>query len=594
MLDLLLVGAGPHNLCLLLRLLEPAGAAVDAVRRPPSSKRDVEQRAHKQAWLEAHVAVVDERGAWMDRWCSQFNSLRIPFLRSNSGLHVDPHDSYSLTHFAEATGRSREVQALRRIGKSEAFHGPFHTPGSALFEDHCADCVRRYCVDNVVQKGRVAHVEPVFGADGRVSHTRVTLEDGRALEARRVVLGIGSTNLKRLPPFASEAAAAAPAGRVMHAWDLVEAASSAAAAAASDAPKAAGAAARLARRAGGGSGSSSEGADEPGSSEEWGSRGDATGAAVASSQSESGDEDAQGGSPRGGGAVGGGTGGAPTPLEAAGLVGQGEHVIIVGGGLTSAHLAQLAVAGGAGRVTLLMRGPLRIKQFDVDVEFMGRLRGEALAGYRRRRGGEARLAALRRALQGGSMTPEAWAGLERLRTAGVLAVHEHVEVGGAEWDASACALAVWSEDGGLELSADRLWLATGSLVDAGREPALRGLMSALPVPLHGGLPALQPDLEWAPGAGVYVLGAYAALQLGPGALNLAGAKTGTALVVDAIRAKGGCGGAKGATRAARRGGGDAAGRGGGEGEGEEGWLSSLRALQRRYLMPAGGAPAAQA
>jgi hypothetical protein len=185
------------------------------------------------------------------------------------------------------------------------------------------------------------------------------------------------------------------------------------------------------------------------------------------------------------------------------------------GGLTSAHLAGLAAAGGASRVTLLLRGPLRIKQasagaarcrrgfcparlcmdactfaqccvwqglegwpiciepprsetalcklstlcavlqqrhhppanraaerfgvlspqppsaagrrstdqaptnqipshcltianprllspnaqFDVDIEFMGRLRGEALADYRRRRGGEARLAALKRALQ---------------------------------------------------------------------------------------------------------------------------------------------------------------------------------------------------
>lgn len=80
-LELLLVGAGPQNLCLLTRLLEPAGAAVDAVRRPPSSKRAVDARAARQracreyraamgAWLAKHVAVVDERGGWMDRWCA--------------------------------------------------------------------------------------------------------------------------------------------------------------------------------------------------------------------------------------------------------------------------------------------------------------------------------------------------------------------------------------------------------------------------------------------------------------------------------------------------------------------------------------------
>jgi hypothetical protein len=62
--------------------------------------------------------------------------------------------------------------------------------------------------------------------------------------------------------------------------------------------------------------------------------------------------------------------------------------------------------------------------------------------------------------------------------------------------------------------------------------------------------------EWSPGSGVFILGAYAALELGPGALNLAGAKTGTAVVVDAVW---------------RRGGG-------------EGWLQSLRELQERYLL----------
>lgn len=46
----------------------------------------------------------------------------------------------------------------------------------------------------------------------------------------------------------------------------------------------------------------------------------------------------------------------------------------------------------------------------------------------------------------------------------------------------------------MELSAQRLWLATGSLVDAAAEPLLAGLLAALPLPLHGGLPALQPDL----------------------------------------------------------------------------------------------------
>jgi hypothetical protein len=87
-----------------------------------------------ESWLQANVAVVDDRGAWMDRWCCQFSGLEISHLRSNSGLHVDPHDVYSLTHYAGAAAREGEVWPLRHIGKSQQFHGPFHAPGSKLFE----------------------------------------------------------------------------------------------------------------------------------------------------------------------------------------------------------------------------------------------------------------------------------------------------------------------------------------------------------------------------------------------------------------------------------------------------------------------------
>ncbi|GBF97256.1 hypothetical protein Rsub_09947 [Raphidocelis subcapitata] len=616
MLELLLIGAGPQNLCLLLRLLEPAPAPPDTLRRPPSSQRTIEVRARKQrackeyradmaAWLAANVSVVDASGDWMARWRDQFSALQIPHLRSNSGLHVDPHDAYSLTHFAEARGRGKEVQPLRHIGKSEQFHGPFHTPGSGLFEDHCADCVHRYCVEGIVRRAKVTALEPLRSPDGAVAAWRAALCDGGSLLARRVVVGIGSTNVPRLPDFlgpltlgatpniltgsgigsaASAAASAAaagapPPGRLAHAWQLVEAACAAGARRPEAARGPFGAAGGKGGRGGGGGGglarrgssgsSSSGGGSDCGAASECGSS--CGGGAACPSSCDTSDaasdgvgEDGGGGGGRGA-HVGPGSAPAPpqpqplSPLTAAGLVGPGDHVIIVGGGLTSAHLAHLAFAGGAARVSLLTRGPLRIKQFDVDIEYMGRHRAEALAAFRRRRGPAARLSALRRALQGGSITPEAWASLAPARGAGALAVHERVAVAGAEWDSDSGRMLVWSEDGALELAADRLWLATGSAADAARDPLLASLLSALPVPLCGGLPVLQRDLEWAPGAGVYVLGAYAALELGPGALNLAGARTGAARVAEAL----------------------------GRREGAP-WLEALRALQRRHAAAGGG------
>lgn len=62
----------------------------------------------------------------------------------------------------------------------------------------------------------------------------------------------------------------------------------------------------------------------------------------------------------------------------------------------------------------------------------------------------------------------------------------------------------------------------GSTVDASKEPLFAGLLEQCPVQLYGGLPAPTRELRWAPGVEVHLLGAYAALELGPGALNLAG------------------------------------------------------------------------
>jgi hypothetical protein len=49
-------------------------------------------------------------------------------------------------------------------------------------------------------------------------------------------------------------------------------------------------------------------------------------------------------------------------------------MIIVGGGLTSIQLADLAIRQGVSKVWLLMRGDLKVKYFDVDLEWVGKFR----------------------------------------------------------------------------------------------------------------------------------------------------------------------------------------------------------------------------
>ncbi|KAG2448772.1 hypothetical protein HYH02_006125 [Chlamydomonas schloesseri] len=197
-------------------------------------------------------------------------------------------------------------------------------------------------------------------------------------------------------------------------------------------------------------------------------------------------------------------------------------------------------------VTFPTRYAPQVKQFDVDVHWLGRMRQAHLHDFSRQPGGPAaRLAALRAAVGGGSATPEAVAALRALQAKGVLRVEEEVEVEAADWSdrqgqrqhsrgcssSSDDSCGSDNEDGddgsegGLLLHADHVWCATGSVVDAGRDPLLRGLAEQCPVQLHGGLPELTPELRWCEGLDVFVAGAYAALRLGPGAGNLMGART---------------------------------------------------------------------
>jgi hypothetical protein len=82
---------------------------------------------------------------------------------------------------------------------------------------------------------------------------------------------------------------------------------------------------------------------------------------------------------------------------------------------------------------------------------------------------------------------------------------------------------------------DRIWLATGSEFDVAKDPLLGPLMRERPVPVEGGLPVLERTLRWRRDTEVYVMGPFAALQLGPDALNLAGGKTGACRIDAALR-----------------------------------------------------------
>jgi len=132
----------------------------------------------------------------------------------------------------------------------------------------------------------------------------------------------------------------------------------------------------------------------------------------------------------------------------------GERILIVGGGLTSAHLSLGALRRGA-QVKLLCRRGLKQKPFDADPGWLGpkylkSFHAEPCMHRRRRFVLEAR--------DGGSITPEAAAELRQAQRRGVLQLHEHCEVQAACWRSYRWDIVCTR---GQQLAADRIWLATG-------------------------------------------------------------------------------------------------------------------------------------
>eukprot|EP00958_Prasinococcus_capsulatus_P000458 scaffold40_cov413-Prasinococcus_capsulatus_cf.AAC.1 len=144
---------------------------------------------------------------------------------------------------------------------------------------------------------------------------------------------------------------------------------------------------------------------------------------------------------------------------------------------------------------------------------------------------------VREARGGGSVPPEGLDLLAQSMKTYPIDVREETEV----WDAvpstaEGSGKLVWSLDlsDGSKLECNRMWLATGTQLDLNALRFLDEVKRCFPVEVVGGLPVLADSLKWSEGCDLYMMGAYAALQLGPDALNLAGARSGAARIAHDI------------------------------------------------------------
>ena len=235
----------------------------------------------------------------------------------------------------------------------------------------------------------------------------------------------------------------------------------------------------------------------------------------------------------------------------------GERILIIGGGLTSGHLAKGAINLGA-TVTLMTRKQLQSKIFDAAPGWLG---PKYLKDFHAQTDWYIRYEQIQQARNGGSMTPEMILQLSRAANEGKITIDECCQVRDAQWQDNLWQVychnnskhqhgdCTWLTGdtrvrGNLEPRAlgnpavprhqfNRIWLATGTRFNAQAHPLLQNVLETYPTEIVNGLPVLDEHLRL-PKSNFFIMGGLAALQIGPVARNIGGGKMACERIVPAI------------------------------------------------------------
>ncbi|KAK0539173.1 hypothetical protein OC834_000176 [Tilletia horrida] len=112
---------------------------------------------------------------------------------------------------------------------------------------------------------------------------------------------------------------------------------------------------------------------------------------------------------------------------------RGPTCVVIGGGLTSAQLCILALRKGFGKVVLLLRGHMKVKPFDVSLDWLSKWANTMKMQFWQEDDPAERLLMLRSARNGGSITPAYARYLRELERAGLLEIRTHVEMERVDW-----------------------------------------------------------------------------------------------------------------------------------------------------------------
>ncbi len=209
-------------------------------------------------------------------------------------------------------------------------------------------------------------------------------------------------------------------------------------------------------------------------------------------------------------------------------------LLVIGGGVTAVQLA-LSLSKQSGRtVKIVSRHEPRVRMFDSNPCYIG---PRCLPSFRETSEYGQRRDILRRERYPGSLPPYVDA---ELRTAMVDGRVEFIgkQVCGAEISDGCVRLELARHGSGRRsvVEADRVYVATGFHSTRPGGAVVDNLIAESSLPVAPcGYPTPERDLYW--GAGVYVAGSLAELELGPASLNIIGAHNAAKLIAPEISAR---------------------------------------------------------